>query len=82
MAAEWKCHARENVSSTSTDLVTGSTVYQLRFKTCYDARASAGDAAQCGSSGKWWERYSPPDFHVARSGQQKTADELLKELDE
>src|SRR5947207_1558681 len=80
-AAEWKCHAKENVISTSVDLVTGSTVYHLRYKTCYDARPSTGADIGCGSAGKWWEKYQQPDYRHKIPGQ-RTAEDLLKELDE
>ena len=82
MAAEWKCHAKENISSISTDLVTGLAVYHLRFKSCYDARLLEAGADGCGSAGKWWVKYVQPDFRIAKSSSQRTAEDLLKELDE
>src|SRR6266480_639914 len=79
-AAEWRCHAKENVTSIETDLVTGMAIYRLRFETCYSARSAEVDRG-CGSAGKWWEKYQQPDYrHKIPS--QRTAEDLLKELDE
>lgn len=79
MAAEWRCHHPANVISASTDLVTGSIVYLLRYTNCYAARSSAEEEKGCGSVGRWFEQYQQPNFRVAKSDDK--AEELLKELD-
>lgn len=76
-AEDWRCHHPENVVTSSRDLVTGSTVYHLRFASCYDARS---DDTGCGSAGKWYQLYKPYVPKVV-AGQRYTADQLLDELD-
>lgn len=74
---DWSCHAKENVISFSRNLVTGGTVYHLRYSTCYDARSSDDG---CGSIGKWWELYEPFMPKVV-GGAKMTAENLLAELE-
>lgn len=83
LAESWTCHAPENVTTTSRDLVTGNTVYHLRFTTCYDARGAASeDTGGCGAAGKWFKEYVTPEFRPrVVAGKEKTAQELLKEIE-
>mgnify|MGYP001586833254 CR=1 FL=1 len=81
-AEDWKCHAQENLISTSRDLVTGQTVYHLRFPNCYDCRSATVEQAGCGSEGKWFILYEQPVFSPKIiAGKERTAENLLKELD-
>lgn len=95
-AESWKCLAKENVVSTSRDLVTGRLIYHLRFETCYDARSADILEDGCGSAGKWFEKYHaqihgyasevmsyslPPKRPKLVAGAEMTADALLAELD-
>lgn len=77
-AEKWRCHHVQNVVRTHTDLVTGKTVYTLRWESCYSARAQD---AGCGQAGKWWEGYEAPQLHLA-GGSKMTADSLLAELEQ
>lgn len=75
---DWKCHAPENVVTTSQCLVTGKTLYHLRFDDCFAARS---DESGCASIGKWHQEYlEAPPLKVA-GGMKMTADSLLEELE-
>lgn len=81
----WSCHAKDNLISTSQDLVTGATIYHLRFTTCYEARSSEEG---CGSQGMWFEEYvhiqsvsGPYKGPKVVGGMRMTADALLAELE-